>query len=241
MKALLLALFAAPCLQAATVQVYLAAGQSNATTTWSNAIDSTLQGIAGDEEVMVVHSIHSGAAMWQWFNQGSPGQNYSDDLAAVRAVIDNITAAGDTPEFRGIFWMQGESDSLSPASINAYKDRFEGMIAQYQSDLGLATLPGYAVGITDANPAAIYDDPLVLGTTRENVYALRAVQFGLGGAVADSRGLARVDQWHLTESAQAALGQQMAQAFTATYPVPEPSSVGLALASATGLLRRRRP
>lgn len=211
---------------AVEVDVYLAAGQSNATPTWANSIQAGLRAAAGSPNVLVFRSEHAGNALWQWYNNGTPGNNYTDDLAVLRQGLASVEANGDTPVFKGIFWMQGEGDTSNPTNFSLYPVRFNAMLARYQADLGLEEPPNFALGIIDANPAALYDDPAQLGTTRENVEALRSALAALGqqsnGTAVDSRSKIRIDAWHIDGTGQITLGREMASAFLAKFANPEP-------------------
>jgi hypothetical protein len=225
---------------AATVQVFLAAGQSNANTYWANGIETTFNSLLGAQNVEVVNSQHGGAPMWMWSSGGSRGSHYQDDLAALVARIEQIEANGDTAVFAGVLWMQGESDVGQASTIPIYDDRFRSMLGFYQQDLGLAESPSYIVGVTDANTA----DPLYSSISPANLEALRAIQFALGdepgGEAFDSRGYPRTDLWHLNAANATLFGEAMAYQFAVTNNVPEPSVAILALAGVAVALRRRR-
>ncbi|WPJ96291.1 hypothetical protein SH580_01065 [Coraliomargarita algicola] len=109
--------------QAAPVHIYLAAGQSNATASWSNSIESRLNELSPSPRHLVVNSIHSGNWMPLWWNEVPKG-NYVDDSNKLQKAIDAVKAEGDTPIFKDLFWIQGEGDSKSVAHIKSYKERF---------------------------------------------------------------------------------------------------------------------
>lgn len=232
------------CSHAATVNVYLAGGQSNATGTWASSIESTLQALPDANQIEVVHIAHSGSPMWQWTWGGVRRDFYNADLAAVQAKISEIEANGDTAVFSGIFWFQGEGDTGSPSTIPLYESRFQDMLSFYQQDLGLSALPNFALAIIDANPDPFYDNPANLGATREAVDEMRAALANLGnlsnGGAVDTRGFTRADGWHVVPSHQLLLGQSMAHVFNANFGVPEPSALLLSLAGFSLLARRRR-
>lgn len=232
--------FLSPSL-AATIQVYLVAGQSNANTSVAAGVESTMNNWLGAANVEIVRSEHGGSPLWQWSVSGQRGNNYQDDLAALVGRIEAIEAGGDDAVFGGLIWMQGESDVTQPSTIGLYESRFLTMLDFYRQDLGLAEAPSFTVGVIDANPAPAYDSAI----NRAHVDAMRDVLFDLGtdpnGGAVDSRGLARTDLWHLNGPASVSFGNQLALNILGTNQVPEPSAgallalVGIVLAS-----RRRR-
>jgi hypothetical protein len=212
--------------RAEQVAVFLAAGQSNATPPWAEGIRQVLQESGRYPRLELVRSEHAGNALFGWFDGGSPCPNYAGDLAALRQAMDAIRAAGDTPVFRGLFWMQGEGDCKRDINVELYPSRFNGMMEQYCSDLHLPDAPRFALGITDASPDPVWDNPAFLLTTRERIEALRAQQVLIGGqtngVAVDSRGLARGDAFHLLWPETEKLGKRMAEAWLDKFPpLPE--------------------
>jgi hypothetical protein len=225
LRCLLALAFLALPLRAEKVAVFLAAGQSNATAPWADGIRQVLQESGRYPRLELVYLAHPGSALFQWFDLGGPWRYYTEDLAAVREAMDGIRAAGDTPVFQGFFWMQGEGDSKMDVHVERYPARFNRMMEQYCIDLNVADMR-FALGITDANPDPLYDNPAVLLTTRERVEALRAQQMLLGGQVngvaVDSRGLARFDAVHLLWQETGVLGRRMGAAWLEKFPaIPE--------------------
>jgi hypothetical protein len=228
-------------LPAATVQVYLLAGQSNANAGVESGVESTMNNWLGAANFELVRSEHGGSPLWMWSNGGTRGTNYMDDLAALAGRMESIEAAGDEAVFGGLLWVQGESDIFAPSTISIYDDRFQAMLGFYQQDLGLAEAPTYTVGLVDANQSPAYDSQV----NRADVEALRTVLFSLGeaenGGAVDMRGYDRTDIWHLTIPASNAFGNSLALDILNTNQVPEPSAALLAvLGSALAAFRRRR-
>jgi hypothetical protein len=234
---LLLAAFPA---SAATVQVYLVAGQSNANAAVGAGVESTMNNWLGAANVDVVRSEHGGAPLWMWSSGGARGTHYLDDLAALDARFQAISATGDTPEFGGLIWIQGESDVFQPSTIGLYETRFFQMLDFYRDDLGLETVPSFTVGVIDANPDPSYD----AAVDRGNVEAVRSVLFDIGsapdGGAVDTRDLFRTDLWHLDTSSSSTLGNRLALDILGTNQVPEPSVAFLACAGFALSWRRRR-
>lgn len=215
--------------QAATRNVFFAGGQSNATAAWGAALASGLQAEFGADLVMV-HVNHSGEAMDRWFTT-SPRVNYSNDFfnasgtGALQAQIHALTNAGDQVVFKGFFWFQGESDTGSYASMDAYSSRFLGMMAQLKSDLAMANDVDFTLAVIDMNPAAFYDDPANTGgRTRADIDYFRAIQTtmstGAHRAYVDTRGYTRTDAWHLTTDERVRLAAAMSTTHSLAFGTP---------------------
>lgn len=208
--------------------VFFAGGQSNAKAEWAAAIAAGLQAGYGADLVMV-HTNHPGEAMANWFTT-APAVNYSNDLfnaagtGRLQAQIQAITNAGDQAVFRGFFWFQGESDTGSAATMDAYTNRFQAMMARLRQDLGLTNDVRFTLAVIDANTNVAFDTVLTdSGRTREGINTFRARQIDLGaapsGSCADTRGYERTDLWHLTSSELARLSGAMSAVFTNTFGV----------------------
>jgi len=220
--------------QAAIRNVFFAGGQSNAKASWGAAIASGLQEGYGSNLVMV-HVNHSGEAMDRWFTT-LPRVNYSNDFfnasgtGALEAQIQAITNAGDEAVFQGFFWFQGETDTGSTASMDAYTNRFSAMMAQLKTDLALSNDVHFTMAIIDGNPDPFYDDPANAGgRTRADIDYLRARQISVSsspnGSYVDTRGYVRGDLWHVKTSAPddlSRLGGNMSIAFTNAFGISLP-------------------
>jgi hypothetical protein len=220
--------------QGKTVNVFFAGGQSNAKAVWGSAIASGLQAGYGSSLVMAWTN-HSGEPLSNWFTT-APKINYSNDLfnaggtSVLQTRIQAITDAGDTAVFQGFFWFQGESDTGSNtagyATMDAYTNRFQGMLSQLKADLGLTNDVRFTLAIIDANPD--YEADLIsIGRTLECVDYLRARQIEMSstpqGSYVDTRGYVRPsDIWHLSTDELTRLGGNMAEAFTNKFGVSLP-------------------
>lgn len=213
---------AAPA-QAAVRNVFFAGGQSNAKQVWAEAIASGLQAGYGSSLVMVWTN-HSGQALSNWFTT-DPKVNYSNDLftaagtGVLQAQMQALVDAGDEPVFQGFFWFQGESDTGTNASnyatMDAYTNRFQGMLAQLRSDLELTNDVRFTLAVIDINTNFLE------GSSRDLacVDYLRARQTEMSstppGSYVDTRGYNRPsDAWHLPTDELTRLGGNMAAAFT---------------------------
>lgn len=220
--------------QAATRNVFFAGGQSNAKAVWGSAIASGLQAGYGSSLVMVWTN-HSGEAMDRWFTT-APRVNYSNDLfnaygtGLLQAQIHAITNAGDTAVFKGVFWFQGEGDSGNYPAMDAYTNRFNGMLSQLKLDLGMTNDVRFTMAIIDANQDPALDDDLAaIGRTHVMVDYLRTNQIDLSsgpqGSYVDTRSYSRgTDVWHLPTDELTRLGLDMSAAFTNTFGTSIPPS-----------------
>ncbi|GEM_PF-3849630 len=224
---LLFSLF--PLLCAQEVDVFLAAGQSNATSTWATGIEEKLNELRPSKASVVVQVNHPGNWMGSWWNDGAavPGaqQNYVDMRDALLAELTSLENEGKTPVYRGLFWFQGEGDAFSESSMSKYAARFKRIVQQVETDSGDSGSTAVLVAI-DANPDPQYDDDGVApheapmyGVTREKIESMRGIHFALGtdpslrGFCVDSRGYVRGDAWHLTPAEARALGQEIGQRY----------------------------
>jgi len=201
---------------AAVKNVFFAGGQSNAKSQWADAIEAQLSSDPTYDNVVMVHMIHSGNPLSNWYTT-TPQANYQADLykgdgtAALESALDSITGAGDTYRLSGFFWFQGESDSGSATSRAEYDNRFRAMLGQLKSDLSLSYDIDYTLAVIDADAGHTPS-----GRTYADVDALRNNQINMAatdthGNYHDTRGFDRGDTWHVTTSgALQSLGTAMA-------------------------------
>lgn len=187
------------------VNLYFAGGEINANSTWTDAIKAELTTYAANVEV--VHAVHAGSAISQWYTTSAQA-NYEADFfngsgtGALESRIAQIEANGDEAAFKGLFWFQGESDTASTNTMDAYAGRFNGMLAELKSDLGLTNDIDFTIALIDLNSDSHYDDPANAdGRSRGDIAYMRSVQSnlcaGAHGALEDSRGYARTNAWEL--------------------------------------------
>ena len=209
-----------------TVNVFFAGGQSNAKSTWASAIASGLQAGYGSTLVMV-NTTHSGEGLANWFTTTAQA-NYTNDFwnsdgtGALQSQLRAITNAGDNVVFQGIFWFQGETDTGSYASMDAYTNRVALMVAKLKQDLGMTNSVRFTYAVIDGNPDPFYDNPTNSGgRTRADINYLRAYQSAQGSqaqfAYVDTRGYTRTDMWHLTTTELTRLGTAMSAAYTTKF------------------------
>ncbi|WPJ96431.1 sialate O-acetylesterase [Coraliomargarita algicola] len=224
----LLLLLSITLVHAKEIDVYLAAGQSNAKAIWAQSIQSELRRLSNNQDLQVVHSHHPGNWLNAWWKDDQPQKNYTDNYNAVQAKFKQILAAGNTPIFKGIFWFQGEGDTRSPRDKALYKARFKAYIHRLESDFQSSEITP-VITVIDGNSAPKYDDPKNLaGRTRQDVEGMRKILFELSeevnGLAVDSRDYKRGDAWHIESSDLIALGQESAQLYYEKFLAPNNTS-----------------
>lgn len=86
--------------------------------------------------------IHTEATRVDW-NPDSRGELFDLLLDTVSKAVLDLQSKGYEVEIKGIFWMQGEADTLSVEQADAYEGLLEDFLAQLRSRLGMADLPVY--------------------------------------------------------------------------------------------------
>ncbi|MDA3926378.1 MAG: hypothetical protein PF904_16940 [Kiritimatiellae bacterium] len=251
MKRVFTALCAALCLSTVNgfgdvVNLYFAGGQSNAKVEWASAIEARLGAVI--DNVEVVHIRHSGNAMSQWYTT-SVQANYEADFfnasatGKLETAIADIEAAGDDPVFRGFFWFQGEGDTASTNTMDLYSGRFNGMLSELKSDLGMSNDIDFTMALIDMNSDSLYDDPAnTSGRTRGDIEYLRMVQSNIcnstNGSFEDTREYDRLDSWHLPITPDLVnLGTAMAEKHAETFgAVVTTNTVSISSHSADGAI-----
>ncbi|HWL51451.1 MAG TPA: sialate O-acetylesterase [Chthoniobacteraceae bacterium] len=205
--------------QGATIKVYFAGGQSNATKKWAEAITAQLQ--RDDPSAVVVWKQHSGTPLREWYTgysySGNIGRQryYLTDIhnpdpaaaGALEAAFHDLRARGDTPVLSGIFWFQGETDQYIPQSRR--DDRYYHDILAFRD----AIAEDFQVSHLPLALAVVYEGRG--GPTSKNLQAIRDQQIALGERpdirTYETIGLPRNDGVHLSESAAQRLGADMAK------------------------------
>ena len=106
--------------QAKHCSVFFVGGQSNATATYKNAIQSALNASGQYESILVVHATHAGSSISQWITNTTT-HLYEDDFfnstgtGVLQTAISAISPAY-TYRFEGLFWFRGEADRYAPAN-----------------------------------------------------------------------------------------------------------------------------
>lgn len=150
---------------------------------------------------------------------GKIGACYAWFLETVQTGLQKLTALGYTPVIRGMWWMQGEADIISPAYTNAYRELLTALISDLRRDLSdltgsdLKTMP-FVIGKIFRNPDPAYR----LSAVSENgVAAIRSIQQNVADNLfnvftVDCAGLPQKDGWHFKADGQKWLGEQFVSA-----------------------------
>ena len=223
--------------EADLIPVFFAGGQSNAKPDWATSIQDELR-TSYDPAAVVVNNRHNGNWLYSWSDDGVMQANYQADSAAIQSTLERIISEGNTPDFQGIFWFQGESDSGGKFAVLRYEKRFKDMIDAYERDFETDIFT--TIMVMDMDPAYPRPTPF----SQDRIDQLRAIQFGLGEdsmmTSLDSRGYGRYDAWHLTTSEQQRLGKNAALAFVSATAVPEPSLFSPLLFTLVCFVTKRR-
>ena len=237
--------------------MFLVGGQSNAKPDWASGVERALRDSGRYENMLVVHAYHPGCGLYQWWEKDDPAHLYLEDFfnedntGLLETKLTGIEAAGDTWSFQGFFWLQGEGDTV-PNATAWYGHRFTTMLGQLQDDLAMDEPFPFVIGVIDANQSPEYDDDLAaMGKTREDIEAVRQVQFALAqaaphGVALDTRGYRRGDVWHVSRDYRVPLEErviyQLGYDFGEAYlnAVPEPSTLMTFSVGVLWLVRRRR-
>lgn len=219
----------------------------------TNMLDSTsavtvlAQGLYESNGVAVFSYIRNGAPIVpgsQQFSNGTPYYWGSDPTATpqpdnnslygaqldwVEARIGEITARGDNPVVKGVFWYQGEGDAGNGVSAADYEDGLESLLVRLRDDYG-AELPVVATNIRNGS----YSGGATAINNAMNTVAGNDDFFDVVDP--NSFSYRSGSDVHLNDAGLADLAPEWAEAYQAL--VPEPSS--LALLGMGGLLLVRR-
>jgi len=133
----------------------------------------------------------------------------------------SLLQAGNTFTFRGIFWMQGETDAQSDP--NTYGLRFLSMLELVRLDLALEHDIPFVIGLTAANssslPASAYQH--LEGLRNQQQWAADSADSGIA---VDTAVWPRADGWHLSAPDYFQMGYAFGEAYNNNnlVAVPEP-------------------
>ncbi|XP_050213051.1 probable carbohydrate esterase At4g34215 [Mercurialis annua] len=110
-------------------------------------------------------------------------------------------------KIRAVLWYQGESDTVWKKDAEAYKGKFERLVADLRSDLNRPFLPVIQVAI--ASGEGKYIEIVRRGQLATKVPKVKCI---------DAKGLAlKTDHLHLTTMSQVHLGHKFAHAYVASF------------------------
>lgn len=175
-----------------------------------------------DREIWLVKYAVGGTSLYAWSPEWSEekalsvrneksGQLYPKLISSIRDVL-----GGQSIEYAGLFWMQGEQDSKFDFAAAAYEQNFTQFAEAVRKDLEAPDMP---VFIAQIDPAVEH---------HRYVSQVRAAQEKLGTTgrlmkTISTEGLVRNDAAHFDSASQLLLGKRFAQAWL-EY-VKDPSSL----------------
>ena len=84
------------------------------------------------QNVMLIKGTRSGSNLHTAWAQG--GIHYNNFLQTIGEAVDQIQANGDTPVFKGMFWVQGEADSIDLDNALNYEANLTDLIQRVRED-----------------------------------------------------------------------------------------------------------
>lgn len=194
-----------------------------------------------DEIYLVKYGLSSTNLAVNW-NPDGTGAVYNLFKSRVDAAVQNLVAAGKTPEIAGMVWMQGESDAMDHTRAVAYEANLKNFIGKVRTDFSAAEMP-FVIGRINWSP--YWGTPADLAT-------VRIAQMTVAGqidqvswidtdklSVFNGSETGHADPDHYNTQGQIDLGVQFADKIVHT---PEPSSLVLATVALLALaLGCRRP
>ena len=84
------------------------------------------------QNVMIIKGTHAGSNLFYGWSAGGP--RYECFQQTVGGAIDAIVANGDTPVMKGMFWVQGESDSTDLGRAMDYADNLADLVARVRME-----------------------------------------------------------------------------------------------------------
>jgi hypothetical protein len=172
-----------------------------------------------DDEIYLVKLGVSGATLAINWNPNGTGASYNLFKSRVNTAMNNLIAAGKSPEIAGMVWMQGETDATNHAYALAYETNLTNLITKVRSDFAAPEME-FVMGRITTHFGSPTDNALV-----------RSAQDDIPSQIAntdtfttDDLQLAYVG--HYGTQGQIDLGNRFASYFA---PAPEPSSAMLGI------------
>lgn len=107
------------------------------------------------EQIAIIKYTLGGTSISMW-DPDDPGRNLYDNLLDAVANASNAMAASRVAlDIQGIFWVQGEADSIDAARAQAYEVNLKKLVAALRRDLNKPQLDVYVATIIDT-PALTY-------------------------------------------------------------------------------------
>ncbi|MDA8564204.1 hypothetical protein N9L06_07125 [Mariniblastus sp.] len=183
----------------------LVTGSGNRSTSFGPemTLGRTLADENPNRNIAIVKYAVGGANLNVQWNPISAEPNLYDEFITT---INNAVAAipaGDTHSFKGMVWMQGETDAAFTDMTAAYETNLTNLISQVRQDVGVADLP-FSIGQLGAVPGR--DG---MGTIQSVQAEVAARDSNVSLVITSSLAL-QSDNLHFTNDAQQELGIQFA-------------------------------
>jgi len=160
---------------------------------------------------------------------------YHTMRAWAQAALAYVRQVNPNAQISGVFWMQGESDSMTTTTANAYQTNLTTFIQQVRSDFGIPGLP-FIFGKVPPAPAIPTATRNIVVNGQANV---DAADPNAAMVNTDDLPINTTDNVHFTDAGHKTLGQRFAQAWltmTDTVPPSAPTNVTATAQSATSIL-----
>ena len=186
----------------------------------------------GEHLAIIKHAVGGTSLEIEWDPTPEPSEDnymWRGMMDRSRLALQQLTDAGDTYEFAGMIWMQGENDAGWLAAASAYEDNLRQFITTMRQDVThqpdlrfiMGQILPYWYGYREEIRQAQYN----VGQTMYHVATLATDSFS------------QYDGIHFDSAGLIDLGNAMAQAYRA---MPEPSSGLIALLAGLAVCARRR-
>jgi hypothetical protein len=106
------------------------------------------------ETIALIKVAWSGSSLaYDWRSPsagGTPGPDYANFVSEVRKALASFPA-GNTPEIRGMCWMQGESDACDIYPASEYESNLRYLIADLRAEFNVPQMP-FVIAMIDRTP-----------------------------------------------------------------------------------------
>lgn len=171
---------------------------------------------------LVKHAVGGTALHDYWY----PGETTGDDAAGAGykawwRTVENAVAAleeeGHEPVFRGMIWMQGESDAIDAATAGQYEANLRHLIARVRQDTGVADLP-FVAGQIDCRDLCLHRDAV-----NGAMAAVADEDPDVSTFSTEDLGRFPSDGWHYQGPGVRQMGERFAAALLGTEAPPMPT------------------
>lgn len=142
-----------------------------------------------------------------WDPNATAINTYDQFLDTFNGAIDSLPT-GDTYSVKGMAWMQGEKDTATTSTANAYQNNLSNFISTVRSDLGVSAMPfvigqlAYTTNTTRPDWPVVQNAQAKTAALDNDTYMVSTSDLGLAS-----------DGIHLSSDSQQVFGQRLAAAF----------------------------